>query len=139
MKHARRQFLRLAAGAAMLPAVSRVARAQAYPSRPIKWIVGVPPGGAADTVARVIGSWLSERLAQPVIIENRAGAGQNIAVQSVINSPPDGYTLLLLGASNIVNNSLFDNLRFNVLRDITPVCSLIDVPMVMVAHPSVRA
>ena len=135
----RRKFLHLAAGAAALPALSRIARAQAYPTRPIRWIVGFPPGGGADTVARIMGPWLSERLGQPVIIENRPGASTNIAIQAVVNSPPDGYTLLFLGASGIVNTSLFDNLPFNVLRDITPVCGLINYPMVMVAHPSVPA
>src|SRR5215471_13920292 len=93
----RRQFLQLAAGAAALPAVSRIARAQAYPARSVHWIVGFPPGGGADTVARIIASWLSERLGQQVIIENRPGAGTNIAVQAVVNSLPDGYTLLMFG------------------------------------------
>src|SRR5262249_1012499 len=97
MKLPRRNFLHLAAGAAALPAVSRIAGAQAYPSRPVRWIVGFPPGGGADTVARIIGSWLSERLGQQVIIENRLGWGTNIAVQAVVNSPPDGYTLLWFG------------------------------------------
>jgi tripartite-type tricarboxylate transporter receptor subunit TctC len=97
MKLPRRNFLYLAAGPCALPAVSRIAGAQAYPSRPVRWIVGFPPGGGADTVARIIGSWLSERLGQQVIIENRPGWGTNIAVQAVVNSPPDGYTLLWFG------------------------------------------
>jgi tripartite-type tricarboxylate transporter receptor subunit TctC len=139
MKLPRRQFLHLAAGAAALPALSRIASAQAYPNKPLRWIVGFPPGGGADTVARIMGPWLSERLGQPVIIENRPGAGTNIAVQAVVNSPPDGYTLLFLGASAIVNTSMFENLPFNVQRDIAPVSGLIDYPMVMVAHPSVPA
>ena len=139
MKLPRRQFLHLAAGAAALPAVSRIAKAQAYPSRPLRWIIGFPPGGGADTVARIMGPWLSERLGQPVIIENRPGASTNIAVQAVVNSPPDGYTLLFLGLSAVVNTSLFESLPFNLQRDIAPVSGLIDYPMVMVAHPSVPA
>ena len=139
MKLPRRQFLHLATIAAALPALSRSARAQAYPYKPLRWIVGFPPGGGADTVARVMGSWLSERLGQPVIIENRPGAGTNIAVQAVVNSPPDGYTLLFLGASAIVNTSMYENLPFNLQRDIAPVSGLIDYPMVMAAHPSVPA
>jgi tripartite-type tricarboxylate transporter receptor subunit TctC len=139
MKLLRRTFLRLAAGAAALPAVSRIARAQAYPSRPLRWIIGFPPGGGADTVARIMGPWLSERLGQPVIIENRPGASTNIAAQAVINSPPDGYTLLFLGLSTVVNASLFVSLPFDLQRDIAPVSGLIDYPMVMVAHPSVPA
>jgi tripartite-type tricarboxylate transporter receptor subunit TctC len=139
MKLPRRQFLQLAAGDAASPAVSRFAWAQAYPNRPLRWIVGFPPGGGADTVARIMGPWLSERLGQPVLIENRPGAGTNIAVQAVVNSPPDGYTLLFLGASAIVNTSMFENLPFNVQRDIAPVSGLINYPMVLVAHPSVPA
>jgi tripartite-type tricarboxylate transporter receptor subunit TctC len=139
MKLPRRRFLHLAAGATTLSVVSRIASAQAYPNKPLRWIVGFPPGGGADTVARIMGPWLSERLGQPVIIENRPGAGTNIAVQAVVNSPPDGYTLLFLGASAIVNTSMFENLPFNVQRDIAPVSGLIDYPMVMVAHPSVPA
>jgi tripartite-type tricarboxylate transporter receptor subunit TctC len=139
MKLPRRQFLHLAAVVATLPALSCSARAQAYPYKPLRWIVGFPPGGGADTVARIMGSWLSERLGQPVIIENRPGAGTNIAVQAVVNSPPDGYTLLFLGASAIVNTSMYENLPFNVQRDIAPVSGLIDYPMVMAAHPSVPA
>jgi tripartite-type tricarboxylate transporter receptor subunit TctC len=139
MKLPRRQFLHLATVAAVLPALSRSARTQGYPSKPLRWIVGFPPGGGADTVARVMGSWLSERLGQPVIIENRPGAGTNIAVQAVVNSPPDGYTLLFLGASAIVNTSMYENLPFNLQRDIAPVSGLIDYPMVMAAHPSVPA
>jgi len=139
MKLSRRTFLHLAAGAAALPAVTRFAWAQAYPARPVRWIIGFPPGGGADTVARIMGPWLSERLGQPVIIENRPGASTNIAVQAVVNSPPDGYTLLFLGASAVVNTSLFESLPFNLQRDIAPVSGLIDYPMVMVAHPSVPA
>ncbi|HSV26028.1 MAG TPA: tripartite tricarboxylate transporter substrate binding protein [Xanthobacteraceae bacterium] len=138
-KPPRRQFLHLAAGAAALATLSRIARAQAYPTQPLRWIIGFPPGGGADIVARIVGPWLSERLGQPVIIENRPGASTNIAVQAVVNSPPDGYTLLFLGASAVVNTSLFESLPFNLQRDIAPVSGLIDFPMVMVAHPSVPA
>ncbi len=135
----RRQFLRLAASVAALPAISSFAWSQAYPSKPLRWFVGFPPGGGADTVARIMGQWLSVRLGQPVIVENRPGAGTHIAVQAVVNSPPDGYTLLFLGASAIVNTSMYENLPFNLQRDITPVSGLIDYPMVMAAHPSVPA
>ena len=100
----RRQFLHLAAGAAALPGVSRLARAQAYPTRPVRWIVGYPPGGGADTVTRILGQWLSERLGEQVVIENRPGASTNISAQVVINSPPDGYTLLFYGASTLINS-----------------------------------
>src|SRR5215831_7672082 len=113
MKLPRRQFLQLAAGAAALPVVSRVARAQTYPTRPVHWIVGFPPGGGADTVARIAGQWLSDRLGQPVIIENKPGGGTNISVQAVVNSPPDGYTLLLVTAANAINTSLYEKLSFN--------------------------
>jgi tripartite-type tricarboxylate transporter receptor subunit TctC len=135
----RRQFLYLAAGAATLPAVSPIARAQTYPTRPVRWIVGFPPGGGADTVARIMGPWLSERLGQQVIIENRPGASTNIAAQAVVNSPPDGYTLLFYGASTVVNTSIFHNLPFDVRRDIAPVSGLVAYPMVLVANPSVPA
>jgi tripartite-type tricarboxylate transporter receptor subunit TctC len=135
----RRQFWRLAASVAALPSISSVAWSQAYPSKPLRWIVGFPPGGGADTVARIMGQWLSERLGQPVIVENRPGAATNIAVQAVVNSPPDGYTLLFLGASAIVNTSMYENLPFNLQRDIAPVSGLIDYPMVMAAPPSVPA
>src|SRR5256712_6722835 len=130
----RRKFLHLAAGAAALPAVTRFAMAQAYPSRSLRWIIGFPPGGGADTVARIMGPWLSERLGQPVIIENRPGASTNIAAQAVINSPPDGYTLLFYGASTLINTSMFPNLPFDVRRDIAPVSGLVAYPMVLVAH-----
>jgi len=139
LKVLRRRFLHLAAGAAALPAVTRFAMAQAYPSRSVRWIIGFPPGGGADTVARIMGPWLSERLGQPVIIENRPGASTNIAAQAVINSPPDGYTLLFLGLSTVVNASLFVSLPFDLQRDIAPVSGLIDFPMALVAHPSVPA
>jgi len=139
MKLPRRKFLHLAAGAAALPAFSRIARAQAYPSRPVRWIVGFPPGGGADTVTRIVGQPLSERLGQQVIIENRPGASTNIAAQAVINSPPDGYTLLYYGASTLINASMFPNLPFDVRRDIAPVSGLAAFPMMLVVNPSVPA
>ena len=139
MKLPRRQFLNLAAGAAALHAVSCTANAQAYPSKPIRWIIGFPAGGGADTVARIMEPWLSMRLGQPVIIENRPGASTNIAVQAVVNSPPDGYTLLWHGLSSVVNASLFTNLPFDIQRDIDPTAGVVSYPMIMVAHPSVPA
>jgi tripartite-type tricarboxylate transporter receptor subunit TctC len=139
MKLLRRQFLRFAVAAAAVPAVFRVAAAQSYPSRPLRWIVGFPPGGGADIVVRIMAPWLSERLGQPVIIENKPGASTNISVQAVVNSPPDGYTLLFIAASAAVNVTLFETLPFNLLRDIAPVSGLIDFPLVMVANPSVPA
>src|SRR5712691_6329325 len=113
MKLPRREFLRLAAGAAALPAASRIARAQAYPSRPVRIIVGFAPGGGMDIMARLIGQWLSERFGQQFVIENRPGAGTNIATEAVVNAPPDGYTLLLAGASAAINATLYEKLNFN--------------------------
>jgi tripartite-type tricarboxylate transporter receptor subunit TctC len=139
MKLQRRKFLYLAAAVATLQAGSHIARAQAYPTRPLRWIVGFPPGGGADTVARIVAPWLSERLGQQIVIENRPGASTNIAAQAVINSPPDGYTLLFYGASTVVNTSIFHNLPFDVRRDIAPVSGLVAYPMALVAHPSVPA
>ena len=139
MKLPRRNFLHLAAGATALPVLSRIARAQAYPTRPVRLIVGWPPGGGADTVSRIVGQWLSERLGQQVIIENRPGASTNISAQAVINSPPDGYTLLFYSASTLINTIMFPNLPFDVRRDIAPVSGLVAYPMVLVAHPSVPA
>jgi tripartite-type tricarboxylate transporter receptor subunit TctC len=139
MKLPRRQFLRLAGAAAILPAMAQRARAQSYPARPLRWVVGFPPGGGADIVSRIMAPWLSERLGQPVVIENKPGASSNISIQAVVNSPPDGYTLLFVPASAAVNVTLFDQLPFNLLRDITPVSGLIDFPLVMVANPSFPA
>src|SRR5262249_19833596 len=121
MKLPRRQFLHLAAGAAAVPALPRIAKAQAYPSRPVRWIVGAPPGGALDIVSRLIGQWLSERLGQPFVIENRPGAGGNIATEVVVRAAADGYTLLTVGAVHTVNATLYDKLNFNFIRDIAPV------------------
>jgi tripartite-type tricarboxylate transporter receptor subunit TctC len=139
MRLLRRRFLHLAAGAAALPAIARVAVAQAYPSRPLRFVVGFPPGGGADIVSRIVAQWLSERLGQPVVVENRPGAASNISIQHVVGSSPDGYTLLFVAASAAVNVSLFDNLSFDLLRDVTPVAGLIDFPLVMVANPSFPA
>ena len=139
MKLPRRRFLHMAAGAAALHAVSRTASAQAYPTKPIRWIIGFPAGGGADTVARIMEPWLSRQLGQPVIIENRSGASTNIAVQAVVNSPPDGYTLLWHGLSSVVNASLFTNLPFDIQRDIDAAAGVVSYPMIMVAHPSVPA
>jgi tripartite-type tricarboxylate transporter receptor subunit TctC len=132
----RRQFFRLAAGAAALPALSHFAWAQTYPTRPVRIVVGFPPGGGADITARLIGQWLSERLGQPFIIENRPGAGSNIATEAVVRAPADGYTLLLVGAFNAVNATLYDKLNFNFIRDVAPVATLYYVPNVMAVHPS---
>jgi len=137
MKLRRRQFLHLAAGAAALPIVSRIARAQAYPSRPVRIIVGFPAGGGTDIYARLMGQWLSERLGQPFIIENRVGATGNIATEAVVRAPPDGYTLLMVLATNAINATLYDKLNFNFIRDIAPVASVNRVPQVIDVHPSV--
>src|SRR6266852_6582504 len=139
MKPSRRTFLHLAAGAAALPAVSRIARAQAFPSRPVRIVVGFPAGGAQDIGARVIGQWLSERLGQPFLIDNRPGANGNIGAQGVVNAAPDGYTLLVVGAPNAINATFYSNLAFNLTRDIMPVAGISRTPLVMVVHPSVPA
>jgi tripartite-type tricarboxylate transporter receptor subunit TctC len=139
MKLLRRQFLRLAAGAAALPAASRIAQAQTYPSRPVRWIVGFAPGGGNDIVARLMGQWLSERTGQPFIIENRPGGGTNIATEAVVNAAPDGYTLLLVGLPNASNAALFAKLNLNFIRDIVPAAGIIHIPNVLVLNPSVPA
>ena len=139
MKLPRRQFLHLAAGAAALPAVSRVARAQTYPTRPVRIIVGFPAGGATDILARLTGQWLSERLGQQFIIENRAGAGGNIGTEAVVKAPPDGYTLLQVATPNGLNAALYTNLNFNFVRDIAPVVGIMRTSYVIVVHPSVPA
>ena len=131
MKFPRRQFLHLAAGAAVLPAVSRVASAQAYPARPVRIIVPVAPGGALDILARLIGQWLSERLGQSFVIENRPGAGTNIGVEAVVRAPADGYTLLLIPASVTANATLYEHLNFNFIRDIVPIAMISQLPLVM--------
>jgi tripartite-type tricarboxylate transporter receptor subunit TctC len=139
MKLPRRQFLHLAAGAAVLPAASRIARAQAYPSRPARIVVPFAAGGATDIIARLIGQWLSERLGQQFVIENRPGAGSNIGTEVVVNAPPDGYTLLLVGASSAINATLYEKLSFNFLRDIAPVSGIISIPFIMAVNPSFPA
>ena len=136
MKLPRRKFLHLAAGGAALPAVSHIARAQTYPTRPVRIVVGFPPGGGADITARLIGQWLSERLGQPFIIDNRPGAGSNIATEAVVRATPDGYSLLLVGSYNAINATLYDRLNFNFIRDIAPVATIYYVPNVMAVHPS---
>jgi tripartite-type tricarboxylate transporter receptor subunit TctC len=139
MKPPRRRFLQLAVGAAALPAVSRFAWAQAYPTRPVRIIVGFTPGGTTDISARLIGQWLSDRLNQQFVIENRPGAGSNIAAEAVVNAPPDGYTLLLAGAPNAINATLYEKLNFNFIRDIAPVAGIIRTALVMQVNPSVPA
>jgi tripartite-type tricarboxylate transporter receptor subunit TctC len=137
MKLPRRQFLHLAAGAAALPAMSPIAGAQTYPSRPVHIIAGFAAGGGVDITARLIGQWLSERLGQNFIIENRPGAGGNLGTETVVNAQPDGYTLLLATVPNAVNATLYDKLNFNFIRDTAPVAGIIRVPMVMLVNPSV--
>jgi tripartite-type tricarboxylate transporter receptor subunit TctC len=139
MKLPRRHFLHLAAGAAALPAVSRIARAQAYPTRPVRVIVPFAPAGTTDILARLIGQWLSERLGQQFVIENRPGASTIIGTEAVVRAPADGYTLLLATPSSAINATLFEKLSYNFLRDIAPVAGIMRVPNVMVVHPSVPA
>jgi tripartite-type tricarboxylate transporter receptor subunit TctC len=139
MKLPRRDFLQLAAGAVALSAVSRIARAQGYPSRPVRIIVPFAPGGSTDITARLIGQWLSERLGQEFLTENRPGAGSNIGTEVVVNAPPDGYTLLLVGASSAINVTLYEKLNFNFLRDIIPIAGIISVPFIMAVGPSFPA
>jgi tripartite-type tricarboxylate transporter receptor subunit TctC len=139
MKLPRRQFLHLTVGAAALPAVSRMAWAEIYPSRPVRMVAPFAAGGPADILARLIGQWLSERLGQPFVIENRPGAAGNIGTEAVVKSPPDGYTLLLAGTPNTINATLYDKLNFNFIRDIAPVAGIARFPLVMAVHPSVPA
>src|SRR5262245_27074514 len=136
MKLARRKFLHLALA---LTAVSRGAWAQSYPTRPVHLVVPYPPGGGADLLARMMGQWLSERLGQPFVIENRPGAGGNIGTEAIAKARPDGYTLLLAVSPNAINATLYDKLNFDFIRDIAPIAGLIRVPNVMVVHPSVPA
>ena len=135
----RRRLLYLAAGAAVLPAVSRMARAQSYPSRPVRILVGFAAGGPLDIVARLTAQWLSERLGQNFIVDNRAGGGGKIATEAVVSAPPDGYTLLMVSPSNAVNMTLYEKLNFNFIRDIAPVAGIIRTPNVMVVDPSFPA
>jgi tripartite-type tricarboxylate transporter receptor subunit TctC len=136
MKLLRRKFLHLAAGAAALPAVSWIARAQSYPSRPVRIIVPFAPAGTTDILARLIGQWLSERLGQSFVAENRPGASTIIGTEAVVRAPADGYTLLLVGTASAINATLFDKLNYNFIRDIAPVAGIIRVPNVLTAHPS---
>jgi len=139
MKPPRRRFLQLAAAAVALPAVSRIARAQSYPTKPVRIIVGFSAGGTADIIARVTGQWLSERLPQQFVVENRTGAGGNIGTEAVVKAPPDGYTLLLVAPTNAINAMLYDKLDFNFIRDIAPVASVMRTPGVMEVNPSFPA
>jgi tripartite-type tricarboxylate transporter receptor subunit TctC len=139
VKLPRRRFLHLAAGAAALPALSRIAKAQAYPTRPVRWIVPFPAGGPTDTLARPIAQWLSERLGQPFVIDNRPGAGTNIGTEAVVRAPADGHTLLLIAPSSAINATLYDKLNFNFVRDIAPVATITRQSQVMVVNPSLPA
>jgi tripartite-type tricarboxylate transporter receptor subunit TctC len=137
MRLPRRRFLHLAAGAAALPAVSSIARAQSYPTKPVRLIIGYPPGGSADITARLTGQWLSERLGQPVVVESRPGAATNLATEAVVRAAPDGYTLLLVAPANAINATLYENkLSFDSLRDLVPVAGIIRFPNVVVVNPS---
>jgi tripartite-type tricarboxylate transporter receptor subunit TctC len=139
MKLPRRNFLHLAAGAAALPAGSRLVWAQAYPTRPVRLIVTVAAGSSTDIIARLIGQWLSERLGQPIIVENRPGAGGNIGTEIGVRAPPDGYTLLMALSLNAINAAIYDNLPFNFIRDTAPVASIASTPLIMEVNPSVPA
>ena len=139
MKISRRRFLHLVAGVAALPTMSHIARAETYPARPVRWVVPQAAGGASDTSARLMGQWLSERLGQPFVIENRPGAGGTIGTEAVVTSPADGYTLLLAGSFNAVNATLYDKLNYNFIRDIAPVAGIMRNPLVMEVNPSVPA
>ena len=132
----RRQILQLAGASAILSASSRISRALDYPTRPVRIVVPFPPGGAADITARLTGQWLTERLGQSFIIENKPGAGSNLGTELVVNAPPDGYTLLLINAGNAINATLYQHLNFNFIRDVTPVCSILSAPHVMFVTPS---
>src|SRR5437588_10160713 len=139
MKVPRRRFLHLAAGAAALPILPHVAGAQTYPMRPVKLVVGYAAGGVTDILARLMGQWLSERLVQPFIIENRPGAGSNIATEAVVNAPSDGYTLLMVSAAHAINVTLYEKLNYNLVRDIAPVAAVAHIPNVMEVNPSFPA
>ena len=139
MKFSRRRFLRLSAGVTVLSAAAPVARAESYPSQPVRWIVGFAPGGGNDIVARLMGQWLQEQLGQPFVVENRPGAGTNIATEAVVNAAPDGYTLLLAGIPNATNAAMFGKLNFDFVRDIVPVAGILRIPNIMVVNPSVPA
>ncbi len=135
----RREFLCLAAAAAALPVLPRIAAAQSYPTRPVRLLVGYPPGGPVDIFARLMGQWLSERMGQPFVVENRAGAGSTLAVQATVNAPADGYTLITISTSAVISSLYYKNLNYNLIRDIAPVCGISVEPLVMVVHPAVKA
>jgi len=139
MKYPRRSFLHLAAAAVALPAISRFARAQTYPARPVHIILGFPAGGSSDVIGRVVAQWMSERLGEPFVFDNRPGAGSNIGTEMVVRAVPDGYTLLWTTSANVINASLYDSLSFNFIRDIAPVAGVFRVPNIMEVHPSVPA
>ena len=139
MSLARRRFLQLTAGAVALPVVSHIAAAQVYPTRPVRIIVGFASGGTLDIIARLLGQWLSERLGQPFVVENRPGGGGNIGTDAVVRAPPDGYTLLLVGSPNMINATLYEKLNFNFIRDIAPVASIDRTPLVMEVNQSFPA
>jgi tripartite-type tricarboxylate transporter receptor subunit TctC len=139
MRLPRRRFLHLAGVAAVLPAISRTASAQTYPTRPVRFVVSFPAGGPNDILGRLMAQWLSERLGQPFVVENRPGASGNIGTEAVVRAPADGYTLLLVGPANAISASLYQNLNFDFLRDIAPVAGITREPLVMVVHPSVAA
>src|SRR4051812_31769702 len=137
MKLPRRRFLHLAAGAATLPLASRFAGAQVYPARPVRLIAATAAGSAPDVIARLMGQWLTERLGQQFVIENRPGAGTNIGTEVVVRASPDGYTLLLVNTPSTINATLYDKLNFNFIRDIAPIAGIVRVPLVMLVNPSV--
>jgi tripartite-type tricarboxylate transporter receptor subunit TctC len=139
MKLPRRNFLHLGAGAAALPVMSRIAWAQTYPARPVHWIVGFPPASGPDIAARLVGQWLSERLGQQVVVEDRPGAGGTIATEAVVHAAPDGYSLLCATSANAVNATFYPNLKFDFIRDIAPVASIGNIPFVMVVNPLLSA
>jgi len=136
MKFQRRQFLQFAAGAAALPLTSGTASAQAYPSRPVRLVIGYTPGGSADLTARLMGQWLSEKLGQSFVIENRPGGGTNIATEQALRATPDGYTLLLVAPANAINATLYDKLPFDFMKEMEPIAGIIRFPNVVVVHPS---
>src|SRR5262245_18287382 len=137
MKHPRRNFLHLATGTGALTALSRFARAQAYPTRPLRLVVTSAAGGSPDIIARLIGQWLSERLGQPIIVENRTGAAGNIGTEFGVRAPPDGYTLLMALSLNAINAAVYEKLPFNFIRDTAPVASIASIPLIVVVNPSV--
>jgi tripartite-type tricarboxylate transporter receptor subunit TctC len=139
MNFSRRTLLRLAASAAVPPTVSQIAHAQSYPNRPVRLVVGFAPGGGNDITARLMGQWLSERLGQPFLVENRPGAGTNVATEAVVNAGPDGYTILFVAPSAAINATLYEKLNFNFIRDLAPIAGIMRIPNVMVVNPSVPA